>query len=78
MMDETAIKEIKKWLASIVESTVNETTQTYCGLQKMQAVDFMSRAVQDLANHILMPHVTLLHEIDTNFLPIFTRLSSVV
>ena len=59
------IKKIKKWLSSLAGSIVNTTNQVCCGLQTMQAIDFPSRTVQDIANHGLTLNVTLLNEIDT-------------
>ena len=63
-MDKTEIKYIRKRLASLYGSTVNATTQEDCGLYIIQAINFMSSAVQYLANRGLIPNVTLLHEIN--------------
>ena len=63
-MDKLVIKEIKKRLESHVYSTVNASTQLDCGLQTIQAIYFLSRAVEDFLNCGIIPNVTLLHGID--------------
>ena len=64
-MDKTVIKDIDKWLVSLVDSTFIARTRLDCGLHTMQAIDFLLSAVQDLSNCGLTSNVTLLHEIYT-------------
>ena len=43
---------------------VNVSTLVDCGLQKMYAIGFMSKAIQDITNCGIMPNMELLQEID--------------
>ena len=65
-MDKSLTKEIKKRLENLVDSNINPTPRVDFGLYTIHAIDFLSRSVQDIANHGLMPKVTLLQEIDTD------------
>ena len=62
-MDKQIIKDIMKRWASIDDSTVNGTTKLDYGLQKIQAIDFLSMYIQYLVNYVLTMNVTLFHEI---------------
>ena len=64
-MEKPVIKDTKKRLASVVESNVNAKTQVECALQKIQAIEFMSRYAQDTSNRGLTLEMTLLQDIDT-------------
>ena len=61
-MENIVIKEIKKRLTSLLESNVNVTTQVDCFLKTMQAINFLSRPVQDLTKCGITPNVTFSHE----------------
>ena len=44
-INKPVIKEIKNRMTRLVDSNVNSTTRVDRGLQTMQAIDFLSRAV---------------------------------
>ena len=65
-MDKPVTKETKKRLVILVDSNVTVETLVDYQLQIMHAIDFLSRAVQDLANCGLPPDIYLLQEINTD------------
>ena len=60
------IKEIKKRIGYLVYPNYTAADIVYCGLQTMQAIDFLASSVQDLSNRVLPVYVMIIQAIYAN------------
>ena len=60
------IKDNKKRLGDLMDPNDTASYRLKCGLQTMQAIDFLARSVQELGKRVLPADVTLLQVIDAN------------
>ena len=65
-IDKTVIKDIKKQPGDLIEYSDTTSYSVDCGLQTMQAIEFLTRSVQDLANRGLSSDVTIIQSIYTH------------
>ena len=65
-MDKNFIKEIENQLGYLIDSNDTEIDRADFGLQMIQAIEFLSTSVQDLANIGLLTDIILLQTIDAD------------
>ena len=65
-MENSIIKEIKKRLMDLIYPNDTAPDRLECDFQTLQAIDFLSREVQDLANQGLPVDLMLIQSINTN------------